>query len=1177
MKSKALSLVLSLCLVLSLFPAVSFAETETGSVTSEVSFSDVQGHWAREAIQKAVNDGYVKGYPGGTFAPEKAVSRAEFVSMVNNALQLRAQNKVAINFSDVKESDWYYEEVAKAGYVRYAKGTSETEFSPEDVITRQEAAVMLSRFLPKLGMTGTEVLDNYPDRAGIEAWAEEGMAITINKGYMKGHANGQLAPLETLTRAEAVSLIGQILAGETIVREDVFVKESGDILSDKIYVGDITIAEEVGEGDATLQNLSALSVVYVKGGGSHTVTMENSLIIRLVVTKEGTQVRVLAGDGTSIYTSIMFNNNLLVDENGEDAEPDGETFEDIVVVQGTVTQEQAQNIAAAISGQIQSGGQITQQQVAQAVLSILPNGNANTNQAGTIVVEVPATPPENSGGGGNRRPSTSVTVTGEADYITATVAAVTAPADAVYTYQWSRSDAQNGVYTDIETATGAAFTIAEEDIGCFLKVTATGTEVYSGTVVSRVIGPVGFDGGAGTEASPFEIANWYHLDNMRYQLDKSFILTEDLDGIGVGYDDVIESRPEGWEPVGQYPNMIHSASNEGVHASGSDPSDVLFMGTFDGNGKTIQSLLVNNNFLMASGYDDPSPYSTGLFGTVYRAEIRDLTLLDAYVSGTDYVGALAGYSRESTISGITCENSPSYRSVEASGRMLGVYGQDSVGGIVGRNDLSIIEDCKNSTYVNGRDYVGGITGTNYVESGVAVRELSPEPEYTSTVSHCVNDGTVYGINCIGGIVGGNGYSYPSAESEYIHATDTPAYISQCINEGIVEAEGAMPLAYISSEKIGGIVGVSTGTVSECVNTGSVSVYGDEVGGIAGFTNGIVENCYNEGTVQGGEAFGGIAGFAREAKIRFNYNIGEVGPIVPYDALLRRTPYEICGYDEGEWSEFYEPSSFSANIYLMSMDLAALADAKAIRPMGIYGARQEEMRNPLTYKDQLIDLKSIAQTEWDFETIWAMNLQDNNGLPFLRWQIEDSNFNRPVTLEVTMPTPAAITYGQTLAEATLTGGTVTIDDEEIAGTFSYWNIYFDPVTYEPWPDSETALVIFNPTDLSYLLFVGKVEVPVNRLATVLVTPPTAGAITIGSPLSNSTLSGGVVTYEGTPVPGTFYFDNSGFVPQSLGTYTAAVTFQPNDWVYDTVSAEVEVAVIADPGPLSIEAPGESVDQ
>ena len=1196
MRRKTLSFILSICLVLSLFPGVSYGTEGTSTAPGSGAFSDIQDHWAREAIQKAVTDGYVKGYPDGKFLPERPVSRAEFVSMVNNALQLRSENKVKLVFSDVKDSDWFSAEVAKAGYVRYIKGTSATTFSPDQVITRQEAALMLSRFLPKEGMKEKAALEVFPDRDNISDWAEEGMAVTVNKGYMNGHANGTLAPLGTLTRAEAVTLIGQILAKETIVREDVFVKESGDILRDKIYVGDITIDEEVGEGDATLQNLSALSVVYVNGGGSHTVTMENSLIIRLVVTKEGTQVRVLAGDGTSIYTSILFNNNLLVDENGDDARPDGETFEDIVVVQGTVTQEQAQNIAAAISGQIQSGGQITQQQVAQAVLSVLPNGNTNTNQSGTIVVEVPSTPSGNTGGGGRRPSSDSVTVTGEPDYITATVAAITTPADAVYTYQWSRSDAESGVYTEIETATGAAFTIAEEDIGCFLKVTATGMGAKEGTVLSRVIGPIGFDGGAGTEASPFEIANWYHLDNMRYQLDKSFILTESLGreipmdlsvSISVpmdqtvlesaGYNEVVRDKAYGWEPVGQFYEMGPTALGSDFSASGADPAELYFTGTFDGNGKIIRDLYIDRSGLRPEAMDVEYRDSTGLFGVLFQAEVKDLTLQDAYVSGTDYTGALAGYSQESTVSGIVNEYAVSYRSVEASGRVSGVVGDNYVGGIAGINDAGVIEDSFNKAEVRGTRFIGGIAGSNYVKNMIAARTTDPEPMFSSYINGSGNEGSILGYEYVGGIAGGNGFYYEVSDGVYERGVNTPTYIHQCINNGEVESNSWLYSGSAYSMKFGGVAGDSTGTISQSVNSGPVTGEIMEAGGIVGATNWIVENCYNEGPVLAGDAYGGIVGRAREATIRFNYNIGDIESIVPPDALFTRLARDICGEDEGEWSEFYEPSSFSANIYLTSMDVAGFSTLKSARISGVYGAAAEEMRNPLTFRDREVSIKETSLAEWNFDTVWATNLQENQGYPFLRWQ-HGADFLNPITLEVTMPTPATITYGQTLAEAILQNGSVSIDGVSIAGAFSYWPTAHNPETEEPFPDSMEAWVLFEPTDTSYLSFVGRVNVTINRLPTVLVTLPTASAITIGSTLSNSTLSGGLVTYEGTPVPGAFYFDNGSFVPDSLGTYTAEVTFWPDqDWIYDTVSTQVDVEVIPIPGPLSVEATGEPDDR
>lgn len=1180
MKRKALSVILSLCLVLSLFPGISFAAAETEPVASADQLSDVRGHWAMEAIENAVESGYVKGYPDGSFRPDRPVSRAEFVSMVNNALQLRPQNKVALNFSDVKASDWYYEEIAKAGYVRYAQGTSASTFSPESVITRQEAALMLSRFLPKVGMTGKEVLESYPDKGQIESWARDGVAITLNKGYMKGHANGLLAPLGTLTRAEAVTLIDQILDGETIVREDVFVKESGDILSNKIYVGDITIAEEVGEGDATLQNLSALSVVYVKGGGSHTVTMENSLIIRLVVTKEGTQVRVLAADGTTIYTSILFNNNLLVDEEGNDALPDGETFEDIVVVQGTVSSEDAQRIAAAIADQVESGRPVTPEQVTQAVQSVLTNSNTRTDESGTIVVEVPTTPGNT---GGNRRSTiTSVTVTGETDYTTATLAAVLAPAAATADYQWSRSETENGTYTQIETATGAGITIAAEDIGCFLKVTATGNGSYAGSQASAVIGPIGFDGGSGTEADPFEIANWYHLNNMRYQLDKDFILTANLSDdellaslavgdpavssvsyVSTGYDAVVGDPVNGWEPVGRYPMLRSAGSDDLFHGLGGDePGDDLFTGVFDGNGMIIRDLYVMSEDMMPLDYDGPPYDAAGLFGTIYMAEVRDVILMDAYVEGTDYVGTLAGYSRESIISGVDIRSMVRPDSVSASFRMPGVSGDTRVGGVVGRNDIGVVENCFNDAEVYGTQYVGGIAGSNYVENMLAARDAGPDPEEQASITLCVNEGYVTGYAYVGGIAGGNGYSYEISEGVYEHGVGTPAYIEQCLNDGVVESDSGMPLYAIIPMKFGGIAGGSTGTISESCNSGLVNVEAFAAGGIVGSTNGIVENCYNLGQVLSDSYYGGIVGYAQEATIRYNYNIGDVSSIYPVDAMRLRTAYQICGYDEGEWSDDYELSSFSANIYLQDMDLKSLADASGIDYIGIYDATEEEMRNPLTYRDQIMARIPLL-SEWDFQSVWAMNLQDNGGLPFLRWQWSDSS-HEPITLEVTMPTAEGITYGDYLADAILRDGEVTVDDVVIEGTFSYWDEYHTPEIEQPSPDSLDAMVLFVPADPSYAPFAGHVTVSIARGIPEITAIPSASPITLGDPLSSSTLTGGAAQWDGSPIDGSFSFDTPAYEPDSVGTYTAAITFTPDyDWLYESVSGTVDVSVVSGP--------------
>ncbi|HOK49994.1 MAG TPA: S-layer homology domain-containing protein, partial [Sedimentibacter sp.] len=71
--------------------------------TKAVLFSDIDGHWAKEWIEKAVNSGFVTGYEDGTFKPDRTITRAEFSTMLNKAIKVESSTE--INFSDVNDKD----------------------------------------------------------------------------------------------------------------------------------------------------------------------------------------------------------------------------------------------------------------------------------------------------------------------------------------------------------------------------------------------------------------------------------------------------------------------------------------------------------------------------------------------------------------------------------------------------------------------------------------------------------------------------------------------------------------------------------------------------------------------------------------------------------------------------------------------------------------------------------------------------------------------------------------------------------------------------------------------------------------------------------------------------------------------------------------------------------------
>ncbi|MCX6973891.1 MAG: hypothetical protein NTZ94_06220, partial [Verrucomicrobia bacterium] len=131
---------------------------------------------------------------------------------------------------------------------------------------------------------------------------------------------------------------------------------------------------------------------------------------------------------------------------------------------------------------------------------------------------------------------------------------------------------------------------------------------------------------------------------------------------------------------------------------------------------------------------------------------------------------------------------------------------------------------------------------------------------------------------------------------------------------------------------------------------------------------------------------------------------------------------------------------------------------------------------------------------------------------------------------TPPTASSITFGQTLENATLTGG-----NSSVAGSYAFASSSTVPST-----GTATYSVIFTPTDIgNYTTTTANVSVTVSKATTSIISAPTASSITFGQSLSSSILSSGNAS-----VNGTFDFTSPGTGP-SAGTSLHSVTFTPTD--------------------------------
>lgn len=202
-----------------------------------------------------------------------------------------------------------------------------------------------------------------------------------------------------------------------------------------------------------------------------------------------------------------------------------------------------------------------------------------------------------------------------------------------------------------------------------------------------------------------------------------------------------------WEPIGN--------------------SDWSYVGTFDGNGKTITNLYIN----ATQAY-------MGLFGRIYKSTIKNLTFENANVTNTENdIGILAGYAGN----GNTLQNIKISNTCQIKG------GNDFTGGIAGYLDGNAY-NCVNYATVQGTEDVGGLVG--YFESG--------------TIKDCANYGDITGTSNVGNLIG-NAYTCNLNNvlgTGNVTATNTkPGGILVGIIENSSGSTASGILAYSSSAKL----------------------------------------------------------------------------------------------------------------------------------------------------------------------------------------------------------------------------------------------------------------------------------------------------------------------------------------------------------------------------------------
>ncbi len=546
MSKRLISVLVALIMVIGLMPAV-------GATGADISsqFSDMPNNWATEALEFAVANHLLQG-ADGKIMPDKPLTRAEMATIIVRAFGASEEGDIS-SYTDVRKSDWFFEYIAKAFKMGVMEGYS-GKMNPDSNITREQAFTVLARALKlqpatRISKTFSDI-EEISDwaRGSIYALVNAGY-IQGSNGKLNPKADITRAEFAQVM----FNLIKQYISEEgeytEVAEGNVMINVPGATLKGLTVSGDLIIGDGVGDGDVVLDDVVVTGRLVIRGGGENSIIIRgNSNVSYIVAARVDGTVRILVEDdaeveviyvddgsddiivegnvgqieivadnvtvlatGASIGSANItgVNSRITVDADSEVESISVRAANASIDVEGSVNEISTSGANTNVTGggkvdkvNVEQGGNgasittpNTEISVGENVTGVTAGGGeeveggqtVKNNKDGTgIVSEPPAS-------GGTYVPPvipvSSISVEGVAK-VGETLTAKVTPSGATVKYQWMRSDSENEGYAPIEGAIQKTYKLTETDVGKWIKVKATGTGNYTGTVESKPVGPV---------------------------------------------------------------------------------------------------------------------------------------------------------------------------------------------------------------------------------------------------------------------------------------------------------------------------------------------------------------------------------------------------------------------------------------------------------------------------------------------------------------------------------------------------------------------------------------------------------------------------------------------------------------------------------------------------------------
>ena len=194
---------------------VTFLAPQSGTyrfISNPVAFSDTANHWAAESIAFCAMRELFKGVGDGRFAPDAPMTRAMFATVLYRIAGMPAVSGTN-SFYDVAAGQWYTNAILWGQSTGIINGYGNGFFGTNDLVTREQMCVMLSRYLQWAGyeLQAAAAAKQFSDNAQIADWAAESVRFCQIHGLINGRPNGLFAPKANATRAENSAVLRRVI------------------------------------------------------------------------------------------------------------------------------------------------------------------------------------------------------------------------------------------------------------------------------------------------------------------------------------------------------------------------------------------------------------------------------------------------------------------------------------------------------------------------------------------------------------------------------------------------------------------------------------------------------------------------------------------------------------------------------------------------------------------------------------------------------------------------------------------------------------------------------------------------------------------------------------------------------------------------------------------------------